>query len=862
MKNILSHIKRFAITWYDLFACLIGALAIVLSFTLPGYSISNICCYLAGILGVVYVGYALWLWFISRVRFDWHLMNGAFLFKVVALVLLIPFTATIVSMGVISNTDELVKSNSNSDEMTEVYDTPECSEMFWSVYYHFIDPGNQHMSDGLTGRAWAALVAILGVFLLNGLLVSSIIGWIDQRRDKWHEGRIRYKRRYLGKYRFAVVVGANELAASVISNLLTKRCDGEINYKCEGNNRYVIVQTSRDVPTVRKELESHLSEQDMCRVIIYQCNRDSVGELQNLHIRYATEIYVLGESTLIDGGESFHDSMNMRCVNLLASQLEKSYDERVKEFQLTGRKIRRTCRVMLEYQTTYSVIQFSDIMGEVKRNLEFLPFNRYESWARRVMVDGRASEDTESQSRVQINYTPLDGESGISKDADDHVHFVVIGMSKMGVAMGTQAILQAHYLNYANAELAGDDDAKAARRTRITFIDAEADKQMSFFKGRYENLFGLMRHRLIDTTKEDVENESLVNDYDNRWTDPMQKDGCPWKHLSRGGANFLDLEVEFIKGDVESEGVRSLLRHISDRDNRWAANSKLTIAICMPETHKAVAAALYMPVCVYKKVQEIWVYQRESADIIMNLMDNGCNDLRYKRLRPFGMLYGAYMSDRSQYLKAILVNGAYHLDGRTYASVNRDMANERTYDDVLELWATLTIDKQYSNIYFVDAIPQKLRAIADNAELNSTALAVCEHNRWNVQQLMLGYSPCTKDIDDEFQRLNANSKSAEAKQMRDEWRIKIGWNTLSPLSQLIAKQSPEYMLLAHGQFDERKRLCKEDSDRMHPNICEYSHLDDVDYGAKNFDLYLNNAIPKILEMVGDHSIVNATTDRL
>lgn len=128
--------------------------------------------------------------------------------------------------------------------------------------------------------------------------------------------------------------------------------------------------------------------------------------------------------------------------------------------------------------------------------------------------------------------------------------------------------------------------------------------------------------------------------------------------------------------------------------------------------------------------------------------------------------------------------------------------------------------------------------------------------------MMLGYSPCTKDIDDEFQRLNANSKSAEAKQMRDEWRIKIGWNTLSPLSQLIAKQSPEYLLLAHGQFDERKRLCKEDSDRMHPNICEYSHLDDVDYGAKNFDLYLNNAIPKILEMVGDHSTVNATTDRL
>ena len=32
------------------------------------------------------------------------------------------------------------------------------------------------------------------------------------------------------------------------------------------------------------------------------------------------------------------------------------------------------------------------------------------------------------------------------------------------------------------------------------------------------------------------------------WTDPMEQDGCPWRHLSEDGANFIDTEFEFVKG--------------------------------------------------------------------------------------------------------------------------------------------------------------------------------------------------------------------------------------------------------------------------------------------------------------------------
>ena len=64
----------------------IGTLALVLSL----FGID--CSYLTGlasVLFIVYFSYAIYLWK-QRPKFDWHLINGHFLKKVVAFVLLVP----------------------------------------------------------------------------------------------------------------------------------------------------------------------------------------------------------------------------------------------------------------------------------------------------------------------------------------------------------------------------------------------------------------------------------------------------------------------------------------------------------------------------------------------------------------------------------------------------------------------------------------------------------------------------------------------------------------------------------------------------------------------------------------------------
>lgn len=850
----------------DLILIIVGIVSLFGIISFPILSLfADVLIFILGLSGAYYILRTLHSIIYRRIDFDWQLMNGHFLRRIICIVVLLPFLLTLILNVAINlnnrfGLDDYICSpkeliyedslyavgDSLSSEMREKQESP---SLLWIVYSHFMDPGNQHMAMSRAGRSWTAVLAVLGVVLLNGMLISILTNWLDRRREHWLRGEIRYARRYLECDKFAVVIGANEIVSSVIKNLLSGKDDGEINFKCEGNNDYIILQTSKEAIDVREELSSHLTADELKRVVIYNALRDSKEEIVNLCLENATEIYVLGESTLQENSESYHDAMNMKCVNLIADYLEKNnHNDNVCE----GRKHKKVCKVMFEYQTTYSVFQHSDMPDKVNDNIVFIPFNCYEAWAQRVMVEGVFDNRTCGGVRVNeaapacdeinpdfIEYTPLDG-SGISCDSDEYVHFVVVGMSSMGVAMGVQAMLQAHYLNFRKT------------RSRITFIDTNADKEMAYFKGRYVNLFGLVRNRYIDAN-----NVSLnMSDSEYGWTDPAEQADYKWAHLSNEGKNFIDLEIEFIKGNIESDGVRAYLSMIAE-DKK----SKLTIAVCLTRTHQAVAASLYMPVGIYKKVQEIWVYQREASDILTNLCGGKLKDKRYRKLRPFGMMYGEYMRDRSLYLKSVLANGAYKAD-ENLRKINMDDKN--TYKDLRMAWKKLSIANKWSNKFFVDTMYQKIRGIVPELfygknvagaykdklfkdgtdkgvesilneafKKNEAILGQCEHNRWNVQQLLMEFSPCGKEDDELCCKLNNIYREINLKKNKYEGR---------PLSHDIDSAFNK----AKNDFKSKKDSLKESEDRIHPNICGYSHLDDVDFEAKQFDINMSNAIPLLL----------------
>jgi hypothetical protein len=725
-----------------------------------------------------------------------------------------------------------------------------CSaDNYKSHYGKIVSESLKHLADKKMdddeGAGYFMWVILAHSVIFSGLLISGIVGWTDRRSTRCAAGMVRYKQRHLNgwlvalldgkfpkKHQYAVVVGANEVASSVIKHLLDK------------GNRYVILQTSSNIDQVRQVLQSHLTEAECKKVIIYSALRDSLEEIKALHLAQASEIYILGENTVLENGETYHDAMNMRCLNLMAEVLKN--DEK-----RNGPKI---CHVLFEYQTTYSVFQHSDISQDIKDVIDFMPFNRYESWARRVMVDnvaidlvdredgaGKMQGQASISLREQIDYMPLDGYEGIAPEDEKHVHFIVVGMSKMGVAMATQAMHLAHFPNtykYPN------------QRTRITFIDANADKEMLFFKGRYTTLFELVRQRYLDASQY-LDRDTIQSEYG--WRDPMEDYNSPWKHLGTDGKNFMDVEVEFIKGELQSPSVGEYLRTVLDDET-----AKVTIAVCLPYTHEAIAASLYMPREVYvkKQLQQIWVYQREASDIISNLTGNRTEnqfDL-YKKLRPFGMVYGEYMDNESHLIKAQLVNAKYNEDIVYLPAVfgvkteEEQEAEEKNNCEIFKEWNKLSVAKKWSNRLVADSIYLRIRSIDgvpivntfnkigveediakkvkkyldDKFEFYKDELAVCEHHRWNVEQLMMGYIPCNKQQFDEF----------------------LGW---------VCKGDMNSHRVKRGGL-------KKPNSKIHLDICgmdaKGKPLNDVDPGIGNTDIKLNNAIPHIALLVDGYKHVS------
>lgn len=818
------------------------AFVYVLAFMLEDNDVINKLCYIVGFIGFIYILIFLYKIFFSPIKRDLLLMSGRFLKSVVYFVLFVPFVISSFSLicdnfcGCVESSYDKTSSLLIGDE-GKISETNGKSHVFWPIFYHFVDPGNQHMSVGKVGRGLAALIAILGIILLNGLLISTLINWFDNRKLLWVNGEIVYGGlAFAFCKKYAVVIGVDDNAPTIIRNLL----DGKGECK---NLDYVIVLTNLDVVSVRSQIYSYLPNYLQEKVIIYRGQLDALEQISKLRLKKAKEIYVLGEKQIEDEARSFHDIQNIKIVHNIASYLTDKCVER---------KI--VCRVLFEYQTTFSVFQFSDLPSKITDHLVFIPFNNYENWAQCVLVKGSYSENITKVLPMQrrldfqntrlnnilysavnslsglmkknnieqrtFNYIPLDGVDGISSESDRYVHFVVVGMSKMGVAMALQAAQIAHYPNF---------KPQNGLRTRITFIDSNADSEKDFFIGRFQNMFNLTRHRYLDLSNGE-------NVLDKVWTDPIEVNNNHHLISTFGDKtlNFIDLEWEFVKGNLEKESVKCYLRSIAKEAKENKKN--LTIAICRPLAHEAIAAALYMPDEVYQSVQQIWVYQREASDMVANLIDKNNAIKYYNKIQPFGMLDADFTTDKECYYRAQLANYVYDLIfDKTIENEKIGMVIDNIGDasDKCKMsvarakWKKLNMFDRWSNKYLANSFETKLRSlghtifkmdfnldvVSASIENNKEVMAECEHNRWNVQQLLMGFRAYTNEELENYLKIIYDDKDKEKSERK--------------------------------AYKDRK---KKGEGKAHLDICSYDKLKEIDKGVDVYDKILNTAVPYILKL--------------
>jgi len=544
--------------------------------------------------------------------------------------------------------------------------------------YTFINPGSFFTSEGkeASDRIWAIIAGIIGMIFMSGLLISVISNIIERRVDKVKSGKAYY---YFKNH--IVIIGFDRMSIGLMRQFAKDKryCDCEI-----------VVQTTQEALKVRHELFSRLDSKIEKIINIISGNRTTVEDLELLQIERCKEVFILGENDEYD-----NDSLDLECIKKIHHILSEKSAEKI---------IR--CNVLFEYQSTFALFQRRDI-DRLKDRIDFVPFNYNEMWAQKVFVEGQYESPGKGELSETIEYIPLD-RKGIHADSDKKVQLIVMGMSGMGVALGIQAAHLCHFPNFVTKGI----------KTRITFIDENADVEMDFLRGRYRHLFEETDVYYREVNRNDMMNGSMMKDETVRI--------CP----RAAKQTFTDIEFEFIKARVEYPAIQDYLSALSSNRDIY-----LTLAVCFTFPPKSIASGLYLPDEIYDNDIPVLVRQEIPYFTLNMLTKEG----KYRNVKPFGMLENCYDLYKADDRVPMMVNYVY----------SKGVPEKFPEEEIVAMWRGLFTAHKWSNRYFSDSIKLKIRSFGildvdqpftdEQIELISRV----EHNRWNMEKLLMGYRATT-----------------------------------------------------------------------------------------------------------------------
>lgn len=556
----------------------------------------------------------------------------------------------------------------------------------WSAFERLVAPACQ-------GRLAHApiisyLLAILGVMIVP-LLTSVFTNSLLSMEKKFNEGRINFRLR-----NHIVLIGDGDLAISVIKELV-------------GNN-VIKILTSGNVCELRQRLAIDFDDRKLDRIIILSGSTADERNLCRMDLADAKGLYVVG-----DDNSGNRDVCNLNTLECVVRVLKSIHT----------RKERLLGFVLFEHKSSMGIYQVASVNWEMEGLLDFLPLYSYGLWARKVLINRnvRVNEDNS-------DYLPLEGIYCLDGNSRKRVHLVIAGMDEMGLALALEAAHIAHYPNFVTKHI----------KTRITFIDDNADVVMKELMAEYRSLFDLS----VWHYSEGIEARygRLFNEND-------------WKKYDGAGIgeDFLDIEWEFIKGGVFDNAVCDYLSEAAaDTDNI------LTVAVCYDDAHQSVAASLSLPECVRDNASQILVYQKDGDSLIRNVSngDKSCNGV-FSKLRAFGTTTDTYVYEKNILTAAKMIHYVYSNSDRLSGS-DMETILSVSENEINEMWNHASSSKtlaaaHWSNIYNAASLWTKIRNVSGGelvtgslSEDKVETLLRVEHARWNMEQLLLGFRPVTK----------------------------------------------------------------------------------------------------------------------
>lgn len=550
-----------------------------------------------------------------------------------------------------------------------------------------LDPGN--FGNGSDDAGMSALWQLFITLAGTIVFLSMVINAFGNVVDN----RIEKYRKGFVRYWFndhVVFLGANEVIIGMIDHLATIE---------KFRKKKFVVLTSDDCEKVRDNITSHLSDEAKKLKITFlfgERNNDDV--LKSIYIDRASHIYVVGEEKELE-----RDSINIECWNIIKLLRQETTDKVAK------------CYLILDRQSSTWV--FNKMKTDPVSGIETNVIDTLESLSQRVLVN------PQSDNGRPVPPT-LDGPEGIRRESEKTVHLVIFGMTQMASAMAMTAAHLCHFPNYLR---------DPSKKTTITFIAPDAKQEMAFLTGRYFHLF---RHSEYEYLEEGMsEDERKKN-----------------SHVSEG-EDFLDIRWRFVKGSIEQSWIRKLL--MGYYENHKIGKERLTLAICGNDAESNIASALYLPEAFYAKKKEsgcddvtILVYQPVSGERIYTAC---AKTYRYSNVYPFGQYDRSYdPSYRARLLAAKKINYLYNV-GDKYEKM------PEAYAELDALWRANTFLDRASSMYSANSIYMKLRSVGLTPESTKEQLkpyvemlSEVEHNRWDVERLILGVSEPTKEQREEY----------------------------------------------------------------------------------------------------------------
>lgn len=612
-------------------------------------------------------------------------------------------------------------------------------------FFLLIDPNafsNLYMENcwvGLTIIIFCSLIFLLGIVIFNGAMVGIITNFIERRVANHKAGLIHYLKS--GHY---IIMEWDELVPSIIMDIFKKDKDA-----------YILLMSATKSEELHEKLLKVFDEKRLKHIIINYGHCTSKDYYKDIHLESAVKVYIAGLRTLRS-----HDAINVECVDSICTYLEQP--------EIKSRPMSITC--VFEDLDTYAAFKTTEIFTRVKNlNIDFVPYNFYEGWARQVLVRQYYTDRERLDAKIQ--YPPV---YGILNTHGEHkqryVHLVFVGTTNFAVAFAMEA---AHVLHFPNS-----DNAK----TRITFIDKNADIEKDEFIIRNRHFFEVQSYFYCDLSKSKEYTPELESG--NLYFSPQ-------RGYERADANFLDVEFEFIKGDVFSPNVQDVICRWAQEHN---SEQNLSLFLATSNQRHNFVLGMNMPDAVYDNEVPIFIRQDHSDNFVSNLReasesvrtDPKYNTYayleegktvptvkvaggRYAHIYPFGMNETAYSEDENSLKNAKLINYLYSLyfkkdPGISFQSIleKESMSEHTMWKNVDSEWQSLSVAYQWSNLYNAYTFGIKLAVLRsmrnlnpedtsqDHAPLNDNEIEVIarmEHNRWNVEKLLMGYRKAHKNED-------------------------------------------------------------------------------------------------------------------